>query len=301
MIQERAAEHTCATALGVAMLALLVLTVPSFLACGDEGHERSKEENTMDIETLRTAVLEKSDEAVIQAEKIGPSAASMLIELLESPDAEVRDLALCCLVLTGYDKTAAVLVDRLDDDDSQVRTRALQSLRSRYDSSVLPGMIKNLANPDPIVRSGVARMIGETGDTSAMKPLYGKLAEETDTEVKEQLKLSLAKLGDERLEDEFASRLDAPGMGGRYRTIRDLEYIGDKRLAKRLMPALSDTGKAYEIGHPEEEPRFARVCDAAVNLIARWFDNPFSFTVDEFRVYSDEEIAEAERFLGTLE
>jgi hypothetical protein len=67
------------------------------------------------------------------------------------------------------------------------------------------------------------------------------------------------------------------------------------------MPALEDESDAYEISHPDEVPRFARVCDATVNLIAKWFDKPFSFETDDLKVYAEEEIEEAKRFVETLE
>jgi hypothetical protein len=115
------------------------------------------------------------------------------------------------------------------------------------------------------------------------------------------MKLALARLGDEELKDEFSSRLDTPSTAGRYQAVRDLDYINDSGLASRLRPALEDKTDAYEVGHPDEEPRFARVCDAAVNLIAKWFDKPFSFEVDDLNVYAEEEIEEAKRFVESLE
>jgi HEAT repeat protein len=255
----------------------------------------------MDVESLRTAVIDKNDDAVILSEEIGPEAAPVLIELLDSEDAEVRDLALGCITLTGYDETARVLAGCLGDEDEGVRIRALQSLQSRYDGSILDDLIENLANRDRVIRGGVARLMGQIGDTAAVKPLTDRLDSETDMEASEQMKLALARLGDEDLQDEFASQLDTPTAEGRYDAIRDLEYIGDRRLATRLLPALDDTSDAYEIGAPDEAPRFARVCDAAVSLIAKWFDKPFSFSTDDLQVYSEEEIEEARRFLGTLE
>ncbi len=282
-------------------VALLTSVMAVCLICCSADADKNREERNVDLDKLRSAVIEKSGDAQVQAEEMGTPAAPVLLELLDNEDPEIRDIALSCLVLTKYDDIAEVLAGCLSDEDESVRIRALQSLRSRYTSSILPRLGENLVNKDPAIRGGVARLIGRIGDTSAMRPLYSRIEEETDVDASKQMKLALAKLGDADMKDEFASLLDTPTSDGRYQTIRDLKYIGDSKLARRLLPALSDTGNAYQIGHPDEPPKYARVCDAAVNLIAKWFDRPFSFEVGDLKIYSEEEIAEAERFLKSLE
>ena len=81
-----------------------------------------------------------------------------------------------------------------------------------------------------------------------------------------------------------------------------MRYIGDKNLAVRILPALDDRGKAHLISDKNQpEPQYARVCDAAVNLIAELYEtNPFQFDLDEFKVYSDDEIQQAKSFLDSL-
>jgi hypothetical protein len=289
------------SAVVIMVVRLLALVFVLFAACRGDS-EIDREGIDVDLEKLRSTILEKGEDAQIQAEGIGAPAAPVLIELLESSDAEVRDIALSCLVLTGYDGIAQVLARSLSDGDEAVRVRALQSLRSRYSSSILRELIKNLTNGDSVVRGGVARLIGLIGDTTAMKPLRKRLTDETDSNAGKQMKLAMARLGDEDMKEEFAALLESgTAEGGRYRTIRDFEYINDPKLAKRLLPAMSDTGNAHEIGHPAESPRFARVCDAAVTLIGKWFDKPFSFETDDLKTYSEDEIAEARRFLKSLE
>ncbi len=298
---DRCALFSRGPAVAIVVMEILALVFTLFVAgCDDSDIDR--EGIDVDLENLRSTVLEKGDDAQIQAEGIGAPAAPVLIELLESNDAEVRDIALSCLVLTGYDETALILARSLSDKDESVRIRALQSLRSRYDTSILRELTNNLTNQDSVVRGGVARLIGLIGDVKASKPLRKRLEDETDLLAGKQIKLALARLGDEDLKEEFASLLESgTAGGGRYQIIRDFEYINDPKLAKRLMPALSDTGDAYEIGHPAEQPQFARVCDAAVTLIGKWFDKPFSFETDDLKTYSDEEIGEAQRFIESLE
>ncbi len=298
---DRCALFSRGPVVAIVVMELLAFAFMLFVAgCGDS--EVDREGIDVDLENLRSTVLEKGDDAQIQAEGIGAPAAPVLLELLESNDAEVRDIALSCLVLTGYDETALILARSLSDKDESVRIRALQSLRSRYDNSILRELTNNLTNQDSVVRGGVARLIGLIGDVKASKPLRKRLEDETDLLAGKQIRLALARLGDEDLKEEFASLLESGTTdGGRYQTIRDFEYINDPKLAKWLLPALSDTGDAYEIGHPAEQPQFARVCDAAVTLIGKWFDKPFSFETDDLKTYSDEEIGEAQRFIESLE
>jgi hypothetical protein len=284
--------------LGVVMLTIIVAT---FIDCGGNSRENSREEYKVELDSLKKAVLEESDDALTQAEEIGPPAIPALTELLKNENPEIRELALNCVVLTNDDSVPSILVGCLGDGDSQVRTTALQSLRSRCSESILQGLIDNLTNPDTTVRAGVARYIGIIDNTKGVKPLRDRLAEETDPQVNESLKLALARLGNGEYEEEFASRITAPTSDGRYKALLDLEYINDKRLASSFIPALKDTTDAYDIAHPEAVVReFARVCDAAVNLIAKWYNNPFPFEIDEFRRYTDTEIAQAEQFVQSL-
>ncbi|MBU1319300.1 MAG: HEAT repeat domain-containing protein [candidate division Zixibacteria bacterium] len=282
-------------------LLVLTLVVAVHIACGGRDQQRSRGEHKVELDSLRKAVLEDSDDALLQAEEIGSPAMPVLLELLKNENPETRELALSCVVLTDDESVPTVLVEALWDKDAQVRASALQSIRSRISSAILQGLIANLSNTDAVVRGGVARLIGRIDDASAMKPLRKQLDQEDDANVGKQIKLAMARLGDEEFKNEFASQIDTPPLEGRYDVILALEYISDKRLASRLLPALADTSDAYDIGHPEADPEFARVCDAAINLIAVWYDRPFSFETDEFLIYSEGQVKEAERFIRSLE
>lgn len=284
---------------GVLRIAVLILIVASQSGCGDR--EESREEYMVEFDNLNKAVLEGSDDALILAEEAGPPAMPTLHELLKNENPETRELALTCAVLTDDESIPAVLVEALWDEDAQVRATALQSLRSRYSGEILQGLTAHLSNTDAMVRGGVARLIGRIDDPASMKPLHKQLGQEEDVEARKQIRLALARLSDEESKEEFAAQIDTPPAEGRYDVILNFEYINDKELAPRLLPALDDTSDAYDISHPEADHEFARVCDAAVNLIARWYDNPFTFEIDEFRKYSDSEIAEAEKYLKSLE
>jgi len=252
------------------------------------------------VEELRKLVLLKDWEAMNLAEQIGEVAAPMLKELMGNADGEIRDLTLGCLVLTNDKQVTKTLAQALSDPDQDVRMRAMLALESRYDHTILPELLSNLENPDGDIRIGVAKLLGNLRDNSAVEPLQKRIDKETDDQDRRQMRLALAKLGDENLKAEFAGQLDGPDSRTRYQGIRDLEYIDDKKLARRLLPALQDRGEAYDVGDPDK-PRYARVCDAAINLIAKWNEKPFSFPTDDLKIYSDVEIKEAKRLLNSLE
>jgi len=245
-------------------------------------------------------VLAKDWEAMNLAEDIGDTAAPMLKELLGNHDGEIRDLALGCLVLTGDQHLTKILAQALSDTDEDVRMRALLALESRFDHTILPELLANLENADADIRTGVASMIGNLRDSSAVAPLQHRLQQEDDDESARQMRLALAKLGDESLKQEFAGQLDGANSGLRFQGIRDLAYIDDKALAARLRPALRDRTNAFEIGDPDQ-PRFGRVCDAAVMVLFRWYPQALAFVTEAPRNYTDDEIATAERFLDSLE
>jgi len=255
---------------------------------------------TDSVEKLRKLVLLKDWEAMNLAEQIGEMAAPMLKELMGNADGEIRDLTLGCLVLTNDKQVTKILAQALSDPDQDVRMRAILALESRYDHTILPELLLNLDNIDTDIRIGVAKLIGNLRDSSAIQPLHQRVTGETDEAAKRQMKLALAKLGDENLKTEFANQLDVSDSKTRYEGIRDLGYIDDKKLARRLLPALQDRGEAYDVGEPDK-PHYARVCDAAINLVAKWIEKPFSFPTDDLKIYSDVEIKEAKRFLNSLE
>ncbi|MCX6827645.1 MAG: HEAT repeat domain-containing protein, partial [candidate division Zixibacteria bacterium] len=144
-------------------------------------------------------------------------------------------------------------------------------------------------------------LIGNIGDPKTKDPLCKRLSIEEDIEVKRNIKLALAKLGDTDFQKEIGSYLGNPDERLRYRAIEDLKYINDKRLTKLLLPSLDDTGRANLVSDKSETtPRFARICDAAVTLVAYLCNNPFSFEVSNMKIYSAEEIEQAKEFLSSL-
>ena len=143
-------------------------------------------------------------------------------------------------------------------------------------------------------------MVGDIGSAESLQPLLKQHDDEIDLNVKWNLKMALARLGDNTRKKEFASLLDSADAQTRYRALKAAEYIDDKKLSRHLLAALNDKSEMYNVGDPHTE-LYARVCDAAINLIDEWHKAALTFETGEFKIYSDEEIEEAKQFVESLD
>ncbi|UCD62545.1 MAG: HEAT repeat domain-containing protein [Candidatus Zixiibacteriota bacterium] len=278
----------------------LVLAVGS---CGAKSEENANRMTDMDVKELEEKIQAKDWDAldIVDTAKQPEQALPALSGFLESEDPEIREIALNCVALVSDAGVPGILAGALSDADDDIRSFALQALQTVYNESVLNELVVNLENDDADIRGGAALLIGNIGQTSAVESLAKRIELEEDEGAKRSMKLALAKLGDSETQDEFAAGFDVPDSRVRLRAIEDLRYIADSRLAPRVAPALEDHGEGYLVSEKTEpDPKRGRVCDAAVNLVAELFDNPFSFETDEFKIYSDEEIDEARKFLESL-
>ena len=258
----------------------------------------------MDVNELKEKVLSKNWDAldIIDTAAQPQQALEQLGELAKNDDADVRELALNGVAMIKAPEVPAILAGALSDEDGDIRLFALQALQIAYDESIVAELAGNLSNEDTEIRSGAALLLGNIGQESGVNPIEKQLKAEQNELAKRDLKLALAKLGNEQLKDEFASQMDVPDSDTRLRGLADLKYIGDKGLAGRLLPALDDSGQAHLITDKNQPvPEYARVCDATINLVVLLYEhNPFQFEVDEFKKYSDDEIEQARAFLEGL-
>jgi len=251
----------------------------------------------METETLRDKILIKSDESLDDAERIGSDALPTLIDLLDNDDSDIRALAVSCLSVIYDDQVPEMLIKAIGDSDDEVYIGALPILRARQlNSSHLPALVEHLNHPDPDIREEIPLLLGKLDDQEAILPLGRQLDDEENKSVIKSIKLALARLGNEKCKNEFVSYLADDEPDDRLRAIEDLEYINDKQLAKNLLPLLDDQSDAYEIGDPDD-PEYSRICDAAIYLVSDWYGQPFGFEVYDEKIYSDEEIEEARKFL----
>lgn len=222
-------------------------------------------------------------------------------ELLKHPNPYTREIAIHCC--SDFQPSVAMPLNAaaLSDSSVGVRSTALGYLSSYHDKSIISALLENLANADSLIRSGVAEILGKVGDSSHLSYLGRQYEKEVDPYVKKKIALSMAKLGDENKKQKIEQQININDSKVRFQCLRDLQYIDDKSVAKNILPALDDFGNTYLISNMGETPeKYMRVCDLAINIIAKWYNNPFSFTVDNYTNYAESEIDEVKEFLSKL-
>lgn len=99
-------------------------------------------------------------------------------ELVDDPDAGVRQAAARALGLHGDRSDARALVSLLDDDERLVRLASAQALQRIHDPVAI-GPLMNAATersePDPVVRAAAARALGQYRQRRVLQALVGVL------------------------------------------------------------------------------------------------------------------------------
>ncbi len=292
----------------IAVVVLVAVVVALALMVSNSESDKSEEESGgtgyMDVKELERRILGKDWDAldIVDTALRPQDALESLGRLVEHDDAGVREIALNCVAMVSDPKVPEMLAKALGDEDDDIRLFALQSLQTVYDESIVSELISNLGNDDGEIRGGVSLLLGEIGRQEAVEPLEKRLETEKDEGVARNVKLALAKLGNDEMKDYFAKQMDVADSGVRYQGLEDLRYIRDRDLAFRIMPALDDFGQADPVSPPGEPGvSFNRVCDKAVNLIDELCGQPFAFETRETKIYSDEELEQAKSFLSSLE
>ena len=250
-------------------------------------------------EVLIRRVVQK-DWDVIPAMKGAPPAVVVdLVVLARSySDSEIRELALWSLNQAGGAKARGAFVAALKDPREDVRDKALRFLHSNHDAADLPILLPHLtSHPDDFVREQVALIIGEIGSRSAIADLERALAQPQPEPVPHAIRLALARLGQPASRAEIFAGLSKATVSERRAALEDFGYIADPSETRRLVPLLSDRRPAVNIGR-SGTTNMIRVCDLTVEVASAVLREPFSFSTETRRSFSDAELAEAGRAIS---
>lgn len=287
-------------------IGLIVVVVVLFFAIDNQRgvyfNSNSQIDGTgsMDIKELEEKIRAHDWDALDIVDLAADKSAALPVlgKLTQDADAETREIAYNCVALVPGEQALELMAGALRDENGDIRAFALQTLQVTDNAPILGELESNLGNEDAVVRGNVALLIGRVDENAASEALRKRLAVEQDEQVQRDIKLALARLGDSEMKDLFASQFDVDDSEVHLKAISDLRYIGDPKLAVRALPALDDTGQAHLITDKNQPvPEYARVCDAVVNLVAELYNDPFSFEVDGFKIYSQQEIAQVREFL----
>jgi HEAT repeat protein len=244
--------------------------------------------------------VEHKDWDVIPAMKgASPAVVDDLVVLARSSsDSEVRELALWCLNQADGAKARSAFVAALKDPGEDIRDKALRFLHRNHDAADLPALLPHLtSHPDDFVREQVALIIGEIGSRSAIPDLERALAQPQPEPVPHAIRLALARLGQPASRAEIFAGLSKATVSERRAALEDFAYIADPGETHRLIPLLSDRRPAVNIGR-SGTTNTIRVCDLTVEVVSSILREPFSFSTETRRSFSDEELAEAGRVIS---
>lgn len=269
------------------------------LAVGLAGHAAGQEASAED--RLIERVRRKDLEVVSDMQSAGLSIVPRLLRLARHEDREVREIALYCLEQKGGRQARAAFVKALYDRDSQIRaisaTRLLQKHHGPENLRALLDVLRR--HRDDMVREYIALVVGKIGEPGALPALRKLLEAERNRLVKKNLRLAMARLGDERSRRSILDGLRAQDVETRVRALRGFAFMNDRRLVAHLLPLLGDERDAVNVA-PAGHRAFVRICDLAVEVLDAVLLHPFSFQVGNFgraRKYSQAEIDAARRLV----
>lgn len=285
----------------------------------------------VDIRRVVEGVRARDYTVQLVARTLGGAANTELAELLQDPDAEVRELAVHCLDESGGPGAAEALVPALLDEDLQVSMAAAKALHTHGAPHLVRPLLSTYdLRPEPPVLRELALVLGRLEGWVPVEELLRKLVPvvgglvgpppvelkrryfvselkqrylaESDAQAKEGLLWALARLGDEEARREFAARLEGSAGTERKRYLDGVAYLGQPWVLKALLPVLDDRTPLVRVG-VDARPDLIdtlRACDIALELIAKIGKARFSFPVPRPENYSDAELAEAKAWVAGL-
>ena len=242
-------------------------------------------------------VEQKDWDVIPRMPNAGPDTVDALEQLASSSDQEVRELVLWCLNEVGGAKARSVFLRALHDSNEDVRDRAITFMHRHHDvADVRPLLKEVMGHTDDYIREQAALIVGEIGQASAMQGLRHADNATQHRQVSRAIQLALARLGDQQSRQVFFKEFENPSVKQALQALKDFTYIRDPREAARLLPLLSDSREALNVG-PSHVPYVIRVCDVTVTVADILLQHPFAFDGREQRRYTDEELSAARQIV----
>ena len=255
------------------------------------------------MQVLKQQIQAKDPGASVRAKQLGRSANPMLLELAKDPDADVRRITMYCLKETGGPEAVKAFLAALVDEEPQVAAAAVDGLNKLFDPIVAPQLLQTYDKVfDGVVRFEIALLLGRMDKAVDLKELQKKRAAETDPEAQEGCMVALARLGDKPSQEEFVRRLHASKERERRRFLGYVEYIGAPWILKPLLPLLDARENLVHYG-VDARPKDSidlRTCDVVVPIVAKISGKKFTFPINEYARYTDQQLEEVRKFLKGL-
>jgi HEAT repeat protein len=193
------------------------------------------------------------------------------------------------------------ILSRLQDPNPTVRSVAGSLIATIAQKTLVPELFKAMElDLDARVKGALARQVGMIGDATDLPRLRLLYRNTADPVFRHDISLAMARLRDDNHRQELIQRLSAPAETDREAALRDIPYVGDKRLARYFRPVLEDRRDVVVISLPHTPLKTARVCDVAIQTLAALGVN-LSFPTSPTRRFTDLEIQEALQIVAALE
>lgn len=255
----------------------------------------------MNAQVLEQKIVAKDSAAPALAKQLGASAEPVLEKMSHHPDGEVREVNIAAINEAAGPSRNKMLIAALGDQDINVRSAALRALWTSADAASLNQLQMQVGgNPDPYVRGELALIIGKISKKGEPGILTSRRAVERDGDANHKVVLALTKLGDGPAREAQKATLAAPDPQKRLKAVREYEYIDDPKMLIDLKPALGDVTDVYNINPPHAPARLVRLCDIAVNVVAKVAKVKLSFDGSERKRFEPNQIAEVVRVVEAL-
>jgi HEAT repeat protein len=280
---------------------LIVVLAAIVAGCSSHRGRQEGKEHSMNAQVLEQKIVAKDEGALELARQLGGGAEPVLEKLSRHPDAEVRELNVMAMSEAAGPARNKMLINALGDGDINVRSAAVRGLWKSADAAALQSLQMQVgSNPDPYVRGEVSLIIGRIDRKGNTGFLLSRRAVERDGDANHKVVLALTKLGDDAARQTQKAALASPDPQARLKAVREYEYIDDPKTLIDLKPALADVSEVYNINPPHAQPKLIRLCDVAVNVVAKVSKVKLSFDGNERKRFEAPQIAEVVRVVEAL-
>jgi hypothetical protein len=214
-------------------------------------------------------------------------------------DSEARQLAVECLEAWNGPGAGTLLLRLTADRNTQTAVAAANAIGRVSDRPPMAAILAEIpTREEAFVRGQLYKLVGSTRAANLLPELRNVAASERDADAQRDAQRALVMLGGQEEREAFKKRVAAARPDEALDLQDDLLAIGDPRLAKAMLPWLSDQAGVTRLGG-DRKPAMARMCDIAV-WTTQLLKIPLPAPPTSLANYPPQVIAEAQAALAAL-
>ncbi len=218
----------------------------------------------MSNEGLIQAIREHDWSVRDRAAQASPTLVAEIERAMPTFDTESGLLAVISLIVYNGPGVGAALLALTHNQHPQVAAEAARGLGKVKDRPPIATILAAIpSRTDPLIRGELYLVAGSAGDARQLDLLRKAAAGESDEEAAAQAQIAAVKLGGLPEREAFMRRIREAVPAQATRVLEQMRYVGDRTLAKALLPWLSNTASVTRLG-TDAAGRSARMCDVAL-------------------------------------